>query len=89
MGIRQFRAITSAEAGRSPAHWVAAPEPQAARSAGQQGLRTAGIAAPGRIADPLAQARTLASASGGRLHRQPALPCCSCSGATATVTCNS
>ena len=67
MGIRQFRAITSAEAGRSPAHWVAAPEPQAARSAGQQGLRTAGIAAPGRIADPQAQARTLAWASGGRL----------------------
>ena len=71
MGLRQFqfRAVTPAEAERSPAHWVGVPEPQVTRPAGQQDLRTAGIVAPGRIADTGTQARALARASGGRLGR--------------------
>ena len=69
MGIRQFRTTTAAEARRSLAHWVAVPEPQVTQPAGQQDLRTAAIAPPGRMAEPPAQAQALARASGGRLGR--------------------
>ena len=68
MGIRQFDAITPAEAERSSTHPAGTPAPPVTQPAGQ-GLSPAGIPALGGTAGPRTEARALVLAGGGRLAR--------------------